>query len=248
MGVLFCAMRNLPLYIILLLLPASVCAQEYNRNPVCGTDTISRDYEDLKNRRIQYRAFECTKPTDFGIRIEMGYERFFYNPKTQAWLGNHEGYMAGIAVAYHNFSFGAKAKVATVRPETELTFDGELLTAAAKLNPVKIDYDVSYDFNLRYNFTLAPYVAYTTSEFRVINQDSLGRHYDIPKRRGFTAGIALNKYFRIKDFEFFGLFVRWSYGFTNFEKVHPDLGRGYSNLTFGIAYKGFGKTHFYKRL
>ena len=241
-------MRNLPLFIFLLFLPARVCAQEYNRNPVCGTDTISRDYEHLKNGRVQDRGFECTKPSDFGIRFELGYDRFSYNPKTQAWLGNHNGALGGVAIAYRNISFGAKVKLATVHPQGDLRFNGEALTPDAELNPVKIDYDVSYDFNLRYNFTLAPYVAYTTSEFIVINQDSLGEHYAIPKRRGFTAGIALNKYFKIKDFQFFGLFARWGYGFTNFEKVHPDLGYGYSNLTFGIAYKGFGKTHFFKRL
>src|SRR5687768_16745355 len=126
----------------LIIFSTKIFGQNYERNSICGTDTINVDYRSIKTGdRIQYKAFECTKVSKLGIRIDLGFNHYIYNSKTRNWLGNHNGALFGLTIAYRDFNFGAKFKPATVKPKLELGFNGEMLTEDAKLNPIKIDYD-----------------------------------------------------------------------------------------------------------
>lgn len=154
----------------------------------------------------------------------------------------------GLSIAYGNFNVGAKFKPATVNPKQDLDFNGETLTSQAKLNPIKIDYDFSYTVNFKYNFSFEPYVALTANSFIVINEQEIGKNYKINKINGLTLGATINKYFSIKDYQFFAVYAKYGYGLTDFRKVNPSLGVGYSDFTIGIAYKGFIKQYFYKRI
>ena len=229
--------------------PTAVSAQNYERNSVCGTDTINVDHRDLKQGgRIRYKAFECTKPSMLGIRVDIGFNHYLYNSRTRNWLGNHNGALLGLSIAYGDFSLGAKFKPATVNPRETLEFNGEFLTREAKLNPIKIDYEIGYSFNLKHNFSIEPYIALTSNSFIVINEEELGKTYEIDDTRGLTIGTTLNKYFRLKDFRFLALFARYGYGLSNFRKTNNNLDAGYSDIAVGIAYKGFSKQRYLKRI
>lgn len=239
--------RVLPL--IFVLLSTHAFGQNYERNSICGNDTIEVDYISIKTgARVQYKAFECTKVSKLGIRIDIAFNHYRYNAKTENWLGNHNGPLLGLTIAYGNFNFGVKFKPATVRPKQNLDFNGEQLTNNAKLNPNKIDYDFSYSVDFKHNISLEPYIAFTANSFPVVNEEELGKTYHINKTKGFTAGVALNKYFRLKDFQFFSVFAKYGYGLTDFKKVNSSLGFGYSDIAIGIAYKGFFKQLFLKRI
>ena len=82
----------------------------------------------------------------------------------------------------------------------------------------------------------------------VINEAELEKKYDIDKTTGLTIGTTLSKYFRLKYFRFFSVFARYGYGLSDFKKTHSSLGAGYSDLSLGIAYKGFMRQWFYKRI
>ena len=241
-------MKHYIVFAILLIYSPVIFAQTYNRNSICGTDTVDVDYRDRMIGRVQYKAFECTRVSKVGVRVELGFNRYSYNAKTKNWLGNHNGGMLGLGIAYMDFTVGARFKPATVNPKRELYFSGELLTTAADVNPVKVEYDVSYSINLKHNLSIEPYVALTRNSFFVINEDELGKKYDINKTNGFTIGAAVNKYIHIKDFQFSSVFARYGYGLSDFRRINSDLGVGYSDLVIGIAYKGFGKQRFHKRL
>ncbi|HEX4875188.1 MAG TPA: hypothetical protein VFV31_00855 [Chitinophagaceae bacterium] len=228
---------------------SNLCGQNYERRSICGTDTIAVDYRSLKTGdRIQYKAFECTKVSKLGIRFDLGFNLYIYNSKTKNWLGNHNGPLFGLTIAYGDFNFGAKFKPATVSPGQDLSFNGEMLTKDAKLNPIKIDYDFSYSINLKNNFSIEPYIALTINNFIVINEDELGKNYDINKTKGLTFGTTLNKYFKLRDFQFLAVFAKYGYGLSNFKKTNENLDIGYSDIVIGVAYKGFLKQRLLKRL
>lgn len=221
--------------------------QNYERNAVCRSDTVVvRSNPKLSGRT--YKAFECTKVSKLGLRVELGFNHYSYNAETRNWLGNHNGPLLGLAIAYGGFNLGVKFKPATVTPRQELVFDGVALTKDAKLNPNKIDYDLSYSINFKHNISLEPYMALTSNSFVVINEDELDRQYHIDKTTGLTLGTTLNKYFRLKNFQFFSVFARYGYGFSDFKKVHNSLGAGYGDIALGVAYKGFIRQTYWKRL
>ncbi|HRP89446.1 MAG TPA: hypothetical protein PKX92_05360 [Edaphocola sp.] len=233
----------------LIFFSSTLFGQNYERKNVCGTDTITVEHWSLKTGdKIQYKAFECTKVSKLGIRIDLGFNHYIYNSKTRNWLGNHNGVLFGLTIAYGDFNFGVKFKPATVNPKQVLDFDGQRLTEDAKLNPIKVDYDFSYSVNLKHNFAIEPYIALTAKSFIVINENEIGKSYDINKTKGLTIGTTLNKYFKLKDFQFLALFVKYGYGLSDFKKINENLGIGYSDIVIGVAYKGFIKQQFLKRL
>jgi hypothetical protein len=195
---------------------------------------------------VQYNAFECTRVSKLGIRFDIGLNHYKYSPKTTDWLGDHYGPLFGFTIAYGDFNIGVKFKPATIQPKKDLDFDGETLTGQAKLNPIKVDYDLSYSITFRHNISIEPYIALTTNSFIVINEDDLGKDYRINRANGITFGTTLNKYFHIRNFQFLSVFAKYGYGLTDFEKIHPNLGIGYSDITIGIAYKGFIKQRLLK--
>lgn len=238
-------LRSVTITATLILHAGIARCQEYNRLAVCGSDTEQVRYVSLRTGKlVNYQAFRCTQVSRWGIRPEIGRSSYIYTPPTDQWLGRYSGGSVAIYVAYGNFNLGARVAFTTITPQTELVIDGKPLTREALLNPIKVDYSAGYSLNLKYNFCLEPYVAITSNKFFVLNEDSLGKHYQIPQVLGFTAGIGLNKYFRLKEFQFLAVFVRYGHGFTDFRKVNSELGSGYSEWCFGIAYKVFAKKVF----
>jgi len=242
-------MKNYLFFLTIFFYSTPLWGQVYERNRICKNDTIDVDYIDFRTeKRIQYKAFECEKVSKLGIRIDIGFNHYKYNPKTRNWLGNHNGPLLGLTVAYGDFNMGIKFKPATVNPKQDLDFNGEILANEAELNPIKIDYDVSYSINFKHNLSIEPYAALTANSFIVINEDKLGKNYKINKVHGLTIGTTINKYFHLKDYLFFSVFAKYGYGLTNFKKVNSSLGIGYSDFVIGIAYKGFVKRIFLKRI
>lgn len=198
--------------------------------------------------RISYKAFECIQVAKAGIRVELGYTSFSYNHRTKNWLGNPGGLLVGLTFVHSRFNIGTKFKFATTTPKSQLAFNGDTLTYEAKLNPPKIDFYAGYSFDFKHNLSIEPYVGVARNLFYVINENELNKSFDIPKVHGLITGVTLNKYFKLKEFQFLSLFITYGYGFSNFKKVHSSLGVGYSEWTLGLSYKAFAKKSFYEKI
>ena len=243
------------LIILILLLGNTLSgyAQQYNREQVCSPDTvlIRRDRIHMiksVNDTTSYKALKCSRVSDLGWRIDMGISIYRYKNRTSDWLGNHHGPILGLALAYRKFSLGLKIKPWTLNPGKELAFSQDTLTREAKLNPNKLDFYGSYSINLKHNISIEPYAGWTKNIFYVINNEELNKNFHIPNANGFITGLVINKYFRLKEFQFLSTFFHLGYACTDFSKTHPQLDKGYFEYSFGIAYKSFYKRNFLQRI
>lgn len=242
-------MKNSFFLLALILLSTTTIAQNYERNIICEPDTINVDSRSMKTvEHIRYKAIWCTQVSKFGLRLDVGFNHTVYNVKTKEWLGNHNGSLAGLTVAWGDLNLGAKIKLATVHPIAVLDFNGEQLTRDAKINPVKCDFNLGYSINLKHNISIEPYIALTMHDFKVLNEEKLGKKFNLNKLWTPSIGTTIHKYFQIDDFQFINVFVRYGYGFADFKKVHNELGYGYSDLSLGIGFKGFIKRNFLKKI
>ena len=240
-------LRLLPVTFLLL----NVCySQVYNRNPSCGTDTIHVHYiERMRFDTVDYYAFECTRVGKAGLRFDFGPVRTKYDRATENWLGDHGGAILGAAFVHDKLNFGLKMKVETNSSlETELVFNGDTVPYEAELNHVRLDFYVGYSLNLKFNFTIEPYLGITRNLFYVINEEELNKEFNIPRFTGLNTGITLNKYFRLKEFQFLSIFLTYGYGFSNFKKINSSLGSNYSEWNFGLAYKVFAKKRYHEKI
>ncbi len=242
-------MRATGIFLCLFFLAVTGFAQRINTDPVCGTDTIEVNHRDLKyGGAIRYRALRCYRPSKLGLRVELGAAGFRYQGGTKTWLGDHGSAMLGLGLAFQNWTAIVRMKVWTIQPGRTLLVGNDTLTGAADLNPVKLDYLLGYSFNLPHHFSLEPYLGYSRNRFFVINEEALNKDLDLRTAKGIVAGLTANKYFPTKQYNFIALFLSAGYSSARFSSVHPSLGRGYWEAAAGIAFKGFHRIEYFRRL
>ena len=194
------------------------------------------------------KILRCISSSPFGLRLGIGYSRFNYNDGTSDWIKNHAAPDFNISLAIENANLGFRFKPWSTNPKKSLDINGESLPILAKLNPVKLDYYISYNFNLQNNIALEPALGYSKSLFIVINEDDLGKEFNIPSIGGLMTSFTLSKYLRFKYNEFFAIYGNVEYAFIDYSKLNPDLGKGYFNWTIGLAFKGYFKKLILQRI
>jgi hypothetical protein len=255
--------KNLPIIIVgtckklkaflaaLLMLQVSLCChgQVYETDKICGTDTVDYRSMNLKTMQpIHYKAFACTQAAKLGLRVNLGFSSFSYYGGTNHWLGKHNAGHFGVGIAHGKFNLGVSFALATVTPGSQLVFGGDTVTQSVQLNPVKSRYYAGYSIDLLRNFSIEPQFGLTRNSFFVINEKDLNKTFNIPKVDGLTAGATLNKYFRLKDFQFIAVFLSYNYSFSNYQNINTSLHSGYSEYSFGLSYKVFAKRKLFERI
>jgi len=241
-------MRYYLLIITTLGLTFSCYGQLYNKDKICKSDTVYVEHISIKTfEPITFKAVECTQVSKIGFRFDLGIAKYYYNDRTKDWLGNHYGSSVGLFISFQQLNIGFRFKPWTVNPKSVLVFNSDTLPLKAKLNPIKFDYFIGYSIDFR-NISVEPYFGLTRNVFEVINQDELGKEFDIKSVNGIIGGFSFNKYFRIKEYQFISAFLNVGYATANFSKTNNNLANGYWECAVGIAYKGFGKRRFYERL
>ena len=232
-------------------------AQKWNREIICSTDTLMVEpHVSIKYNpnsldslaKAPYRIVRCMTRSNVGFRFEFGVSKYYCGEEMKSWIGQHAGPNFNFILSIDKLNVGLRFKPWTVDPKKEMEFNGHALPLTARINPIKIDYYVGYSLDFNRLISLEPYVGYNRSSFNVINEDELNQKFHFNKTGGLILGATLNKYFKVKDYEYIALFGSAGYGFVNYAKVHPDLDNGYFEWNLGIAYKGFLTKIFNKRV
>ena len=248
-------MRNTILGLLFLTLSGSVYGQIIIDEIFCSLDTMLvkpvNEFRHIQKASIDsfepYKAVWCEKRSKFGARIEIGISSYYYTQKTRNWLGNHGGPNFNFILTYDKFNFGFRFKPWTVNPGEELLFDNSLLPKYADLNPIKLDFYIGYSFDFKH-ISLEPYLGLSRNIFTVINEGELQETFSIPSVTGFINGVTVNKYFRIKKYEYISVFANVGYSIVDYTKVHNTLGKNYFEWSLGIAYKGFFTKKFMQKI
>jgi hypothetical protein len=241
-------MKKLPALLFLFLSASIANAQQYDKTERCGTDTIHVKHHDRYGDMIDYLAFQCSQAGPLGIRVEWGLGSATYRGTTQQWLGTHASMPLGLAFSYKNINLGVRGKPSLMEPRSDIVIDGQLLEKEMRVNPSKVDVYAGYTFNLGWNFSVEPYAGVTFHKWEVYDEEKFNKHFSLPNHTGLHAGATLNKYFRLRDVHFLGLFAGYSYGLVNYEKIHPSLESNYSEWMAGITFKAIEKRKYYKKI
>jgi hypothetical protein len=248
-------MKRIILLLIIILIGETSHCQIRDKRLICDPNptVINKLNRKIVNNKVvdstyTIRILRCVKSSPLGLKLEAGYSRYYYNRKTADWLGQHGGPNFGLTFIIENTKVGFKFRPWTLYPKKSLDINGNVLPITTKLNPIKTDYLLSYNFNLKGNFTFEPTLGYTRSSFVILNEDKTGYSFSIPKTGGLLAGISARKYLTIKYNEFLSIFGNVEYAFVDYSKVSSDLGFGYFDLTLGIAFNGYFKKLVLKRI
>lgn len=231
--------------------------QKWNPEIICSTDTltvepyVSMKYNPEKTDSINqepYRIVQCRTRSNVGFRMDIAVSNYYYGNKTTSWIGQHGGPNFNFILVVNKLNFGFRFKPWSIDPKKEMDFNGQTLPTTARLNNIRLDYYIGYSFDFEKLISVEPYVGYNRTSFLVINEDELNQKFSFNKTGGLIVGTTLNKYFKIKEYEYISVFGSVGYGFVDYEKVHPELDNGYFEWNLGIASKGFATKRINKRV
>ena len=178
--------------------------------------------------------------SNWGAKLNIGISKYNYGTKTKKWLGNHYGPTFNLTLLYKNFRFGFGFKPWTVNPKEELSFNGNTLTTFAKLNPIKLELTLGYNFFLFSNINIESYLGYSNNSFHVINEDVIGKKYKITSTNGYTFGLNLYKdLFRFNPYDNMQVYLNFNYNFVDFSKVNSQLDKNFYGFIFGLSFQGW---------
>lgn len=251
-------MKRILLIITTIILVSTITVgQKWNPETICSSDTlIVEPYISMKYNpetiftpnQKPYKIVQCRTRSNIGFRFEIAVSNYYYGEKTTSWIGQHGGPNFNFIMVVDKLNFGFRFKPWSIDPKKEMDFNGQMLPTTARLNVIKLDYYLGYSFDFEKLISVEPYVGYNRSSFIVINEDELNQKFIFDKTGGLIVGATVNKYFKIKEYEYLSVFGTVGYGFVNYEKVHSALDNGYFEWNLGIAYKAFATKRFNKRV
>ena len=250
-------MRRVILTFIIVLISNIVFGQKWNKEIICSSDTLTVEpYIPMrytpKNldtlNKEPYKVIQCRTRSNIGFRFEIGISNYYYRKQTTSWIGQHGGPNFNLILTIDKLNFGFRFKPWTITPKKEMDFNGQILPTTAKLNSIKLDYYIGYSLDFEKLISIEPYIGYNQSSFIVINEDELNQNFSFNKSGGLIIGATINKYFKIKEYEYISIFGTIGYGFINYNKIHSDLDNGCFEWNLGIAYKGFFTKRFNRKV
>lgn len=161
---------------------------------------------------------QCRTKSNIGFRFDFAISNYYYAEKTTRWIGQHGSPNFNFSLVIDKLNFGLRFKPWTIDQKKELSVNGQLLPATAKLNNIKIDYYVGYSIDFEKLISIETYIGYNSTSLYVINEDVLKQKFEFDKTGGAIIGTVLNKYFKINDYKYLLVFGTAGYGFVNYKK------------------------------
>jgi hypothetical protein len=228
-------------------------SQRYDPERICKSDTLTgyrrsnpheREYAKApRGVSDTFRYVWCSEVSPLAFRVDMGFSWFRNEPAMRDWVGHHNGHDLGVSVSYKRWSIGARFKLETVLTKRPIDNSTMVLPEGVMLNPVKIDYYFGYAFDIGRRFTVEPSLGVTKNMFKVIEPELKELNWDFANVYGLLAGVTLNQYIRLNKTKYLVVWGQVNSGASNYQKIHPTLGRGYVEFSIGVGYKIFGKRH-----
>lgn len=178
----------------------------------------------------------------WGMQAGGYYTRYKLN--TLEWLGDNNNPHFSCFVKYNKIGLGFNFKINTLRPQTELTFNDEVMTKFTQLNVYSLEYYVSYSLDFPYGLSLEPYAGLNSTRFNVINEDKLNQEFNLNRAPGYFVGGKIHRYWRVQsntgtEFQedtLFSIYVDYYYSWTDFTRVQHRLTNNFFSWGFGVSF------------
>lgn len=198
---------------------------------------ISRHTNKITHDKSGYvREYETT---DFAYSINGGTAFNIYDKKTNSIFGKTQSVVFGATFFYKNFFIKADFRPVIVHEKKSTLYfpASEPFEGIHDLTIFNFTHRIGYTYNLGGDFGIEPYAAYLRTNFSIIDDD-LSKNLNLKKGNGFTAGVVINKYFKLKKFgNYFVIYIDNSINYSGMGKIHPALGNSFYSLELGVALK-----------
>jgi hypothetical protein len=173
----------------------------------------------------------------WAIRLDVGpLMHQMFNPE---FISSKVSSFSELTLYYKSFYFNYGGYFFEFSPMKEMMFDGLMIDASNYLYSFNFNMALGYTFKINENWSSDIKLGFNTTDFDVSNIGEYNIYYTSDILTGAQIGIGIDRYIKLKRFNYivFGLGI--DYYSTDYSKVSPQMKPSSLNYIFTIGYQAF---------
>jgi hypothetical protein len=141
---------------------------------------------------------------------------------------------------YRNFFLYVGTNISTFTPSKDLKFTNTIITNQNEISLSNMNMAIGYMYNFNKKWSADFKLGINSGNVDVLYNNQL-KSYSPELVIGNTYGITINRFFKLKGYNYIVLSVGADYYTTDYSKISPDMNNQSVNYFLTIGYKGFNK-------
>lgn len=173
----------------------------------------------------------------WAIKIESG--AVLHQMFTPDYIDNKTTQITDVTVFYKNIYFTYGAFIYEFKPNKYMTFENIGVNDQYEFSSLNLNLALGYSYDFHKNWSADVKIGLNSTDFEISNSYETNLIYNSEILMGPQIGLGIDRYIKLKRFNFIVIGLGMDYYMTDYAKISPDLKPSSLNYTFTIGYKGF---------
>jgi hypothetical protein len=173
----------------------------------------------------------------WALRLDVGpLMHQMFNPE---FISGNVSSFSELTLYYKSFYFNYGVYFFEFSPMKDMTFGGLMIDASNHFYSFNLNMGLGYTYKINENWSSDIKLGFNTTDFEVSNSRETNIYYTSDILMGAQIGIGIDRYIKLRRFNYivFGLGI--DYYSTDYSKVSPQMKPSSLNYMFTIGYQGF---------
>lgn len=175
--------------------------------------------------------------SNWAIKIESGV--LGHKILNQDFIDNKSVQVTGLSVYYRKFFFIYDVFICEFSPKKEIRFNNALFNQTDLFSSFNLNVALGYNCDFSKNWSADAKFGFNTTDFELIDSKYGNQKYESDILMGTLFGLGLNRYFKLKRYNYLVLRLGADYYSTDYTSINPQLGNSSMNYSLTIGYKGW---------
>lgn len=201
---------------------------------ICLVLTYSLKAQKIENDTLpSKRAIK----SNWAIRIESG--AVLHQMFSPSYVENKISQITGITVFYKKFYWTYDVFSYEFKPYQNMTFDDVTIGHEDELYTFNFNTAIGYTYDISAEWSADVKVGLNTTSYEINNSAETGIIYESDLITGPSIGLGIDRYIKLKRFNFLVVGFGVDYYMTDYSRVSPELKSSSISYSLTIGYKGF---------
>lgn len=157
------------------------------------------------------------------------------------FIDNKVTQITDLTLFYKNFYFTYGAFSYEFKANKNMIFDNVSVNTQNEFSSFNLNMALGYSYDFHKNWSADIKLGFNTTNFEISNSNVTNLIYESDIIMGSQFGLGLDRYIKLKRFNFIVIGLGIDYYTTDYSKVSPNMKPSSLNYSLTIGYKGFFK-------
>lgn len=201
---------------------------------ICIILTFSLKAQKIENDTLpSKRAIK----SNWAVKLESG--AVLHQMFSPRYMENKISQITGITVFYKKFYWTYDVFSYEFKPYQEMTFDDVTVGSDDEFYTFNFNTAIGYSYDINTEWSADIKIGLNTASYEISNGKETGLIYESDLLTGPSIGVGIDRYIKLKRFNFLLIGFGVDYYMTDYSKVSPELKSSSISYSLTIGYKGF---------